>query len=397
MKDSNETIDQFRARLAKVRHQLLKIEPFLSYLSLELPTYILDENDARSARVSTAATDGGHYYFNLRWCRRLTDPELMFVVAHEVGHVMLLHAQRVQERHPGLWNIACDFVINLLLQESKTLKGRAAMPRDPNPIGFVDEKYQNHTAEQVYDKLPKDFEGISWDPMLGGDPDCVAKAVTAARNATARALAKAKEYRHRVGQGNLPSDWERIAEAGLQPTVGWETQLQLNASASGSDTFSWSRPNKKLRPHGFYLPSYRGFQLAKTMFVFDTSGSISDKFLGQMAAELNKLLRTAPRSAITVVTCDTEMHVVGDFSASSPFKPEQHRLPGGGGTDFRPPFEYAQRNRYEQVIYLTDSYGIFPEKPPAGIKSIWLVPAECTKDIPFGQTIYIPKPTTTEL
>ena len=63
-------------------------------------------------------------------------------------------------------------------------------------------------------------------------------------------------------------------------------------------------------------------------------------------------------------TCDTEMHILGEFNAASPFKPQQHRLPGGGGTDFRRPFEYACKNRYEQVIYLTDTEGTFP-KPSA--------------------------------
>src|SRR4051812_47775001 len=109
MRNSNENIYEFRERLARVRIQLLKLEPFLSFLSLELPTYILEEADPRSEAVRTAATDGARYYFNYMWCRRLTDPELMFVVAHEVLHVIFLHVQREDGRGPRLWNIACDF------------------------------------------------------------------------------------------------------------------------------------------------------------------------------------------------------------------------------------------------------------------------------------------------
>src|SRR6266481_7563914 len=102
MRSSNENFYEFRERLAKVRFQLLKLEPFLSFLSLELPTYILKEGDPLSEAVRTAATDGTNYYFNYTWCCRLTDPELMFVVGHEVGHVMFLHAQREDAREHRL-------------------------------------------------------------------------------------------------------------------------------------------------------------------------------------------------------------------------------------------------------------------------------------------------------
>ena len=94
MRDSNESLDDFRTRLAAVRLQLLKREPFISYLSLELPTFILAPGDPLCEIIETAATDGRRYFFNLQWCKRLTDPELGFVVGHEVGHVLYLHAPR---------------------------------------------------------------------------------------------------------------------------------------------------------------------------------------------------------------------------------------------------------------------------------------------------------------
>jgi predicted metal-dependent peptidase len=392
MRDTQETIEDFRGRVARVRCQLLKLEPLLSYLSLEIPTFILAEGDPGAASVETAATDGKRYFFNFAWCRRLTDPELMFVICHEVGHVMFLHATRRNDRDARLWNIACDFVINLLLHGSDHLKGAISMPRDPEPVGYLDEQYANQTAEQVFEKMPKNIAGNSFDLLLDGDADAGAEAIAAGKSAVARALTRTREYRQRGGNGTEPSNLERLAEAGLQPSVRWEAQLQMQAAASGYDAHTWARPNKKMMPHGYYLPSYRGFQLLRTLFVFDTSGSISAAFLGQMAAELNKLLRTAVRSAITVATCDNNMHLLGEFSASRPFKPQQHKLPGGGGTDFRAPFEYAIKHRYEQVLYLTDTIGVFPERAPRGIKTVWLVPAENLANIPFGHAISIPLP-----
>ena len=390
MRDSTETIEDFRTRLAAVRCHLLKREPLISYLSLELPTFILETDDPRCAVITTAATDGRRYLFNFAWCRRLTDPELAFVVGHEVGHVLYLHAQRRGVRDPERWNIACDHVVNWLLLSTESLKGFVCMPHDPDPIGCLDRKYANHTAEQVYDKLPEDIPIKSWDRLLTGNNDASAAATEAGRGAIARSLARTKEYRSRNGQGNEPGAWERAAQEGMHPTVRWQTQFQMRAASGGHDAHTWARPNRKLRPHGYYLPSYRGFKLPRTLFVFDTSGSISEGFLGQMAAELNRLLRTAPRSSVTVVSCDTAMHPLGEFHAGKPFDPRRHKLVGGGGTDFRAPFDFAAKNRYEQVIYLTDTCGTFPEKE--SVPTLWLVPEECREKVPFGRTITIPLP-----
>jgi predicted metal-dependent peptidase len=329
---------------------------------------------------------------------------------------MFMHAIRRNARDPYRWNAACDYVINWLLAEGK-LKGHAAMPMSDEtldqieaeqtgapvkktkagqmkPVGLIDKKYANMTAEQVYDRLPE-TKYIVWDMMQ--DPgkdgnskgsDATDQAQAKARIALGKALARAKEYRKNTQRGTEPGDWERIAEEGMEPTVSWQNQLQSATTCTGQDTHTWARPNRKYRAQGYYLPSYRGFQLPKTLFVFDTSGSIDNTFLGQMAAELNKLLCTAPRSTITVATCDTEIHVLGEFSAGTPFIPSKHPLPGGGGTDFRAPFEFALKHRYEQIIYLTDTYGTFPEKER--LRTIWLVPVECTENIPFGEVITIP-------
>ena len=254
-------------------------------------------------------------------------------------------------------------------------------------------KISNH-INKAYASLPDDNQPV-WDPFLPdnsgptsgqhSNSDKAHQVHTAASSAIARALSRAKE-RHNPGQE--PSIFERLAESGMTPTVNWETHLQFCLTSSGHDDYNWARPNRRLRPHGFYLPSYRGFQIPKTLFVFDTSGSISSEFLGQMAAELNKLLSIARNSTITILSCDTEVHVIGEFSAVKPFKPKEHRLVGGGGTSFIEPFNYAVKHKFEQLIYMTDTEGSFPDKET--VKTIWLVPEARKHAVPFGKTIVIP-------
>ena len=110
-----------------------------------------------------------------------------------------------------------------------------------------------------------------------------------------------------------------------------------------------------------------------------------------MVAELNGLLILARTSVVRVVCCDTEVHVIGDFHAGRRLDPERHKLRGGGGTDFRPVFDYAKRERnFRHLIYLTDTLGSYPETFPQGLNTLWLVPESMVDNPPFGEVLPLP-------
>lgn len=402
MKENLESLETFRERVVLARSRLLRHEPFLGFMTLELPTHILDEDHDLTP---TAATDGRNYYYNYRWCRQLTDPELVFVIAHEVAHVLFLHLLRRNGREAVLWNAACDLAINGMLMHScrkgGSLNGIAAMPSMADPktgrpqtIGLWEERFANWTADNIYAELERSTAtlGINWDQMLEPSSDQrTADAEAHARAAVAKSLIRAREHRQLHGYGDKPGDWERLAEAGLHPTVRWQDQLRRRALSWGFDTISWQRPNPKFRPHGLHFPRHRGYQLPNILFAFDTSGSVSDQFLGQMVAELNGLLMLTRNSVVRVVCCDTEVQVLGDFHASRRLDLQRHKLRGGGGTDFRPVFDYVSREkRFRQLIYFTDACGTYPETAPSGLNTLWLVPHDIADQPPFGEVIPLP-------
>ena len=401
MRQSNETIAGFQTRLATARSQLLSREPFLGFLALELPTFILETPDHE---VHTAATDGRRYFYNYLWCRNLTDPELVFVVTHEVAHVMFLHALRREGRTRHLWNAACDYAVNGILcastVEKGALAGIAAMPTEVDPatgrvhaIGLWEERFLNCPSEVIYDQLlnGNPVVGENWDQLLEPPTDGAAAAnIARARRAVAKALIRSRDFAGRKGQGNSPSQWERWAEKGLHGTVRWQDRLRERILGMGGDVLSWNRPNPKYRPHGLYLPRYRGYRLPDILFAIDTSGSISNRFLGRMVGELNRLQASARNSTVRVLCCDTQVHVIGDFTATRPLDARIQSLPGGGGTDFRPVFEYAQKHSsFRHLVYLTDGYGTFPSQPPSGLKTLWVIPDNAEVEVPFGDLIAI--------
>jgi hypothetical protein len=80
-------------------------------------TLVADGALARDWDISVAAisAEAGEIYVNP--LSRLSEAQWRFVLAHEMLHAALRHAERVGPRDPYLWNVACDYVINGWLVE----------------------------------------------------------------------------------------------------------------------------------------------------------------------------------------------------------------------------------------------------------------------------------------
>jgi predicted metal-dependent peptidase len=76
---------------------------------------------------------------------------------------------------------------------------------------------------------------------------------------------------------------------------------------------------------------------------------------------------------------------VDEFQSGDVLKFEMH---GGGGTDFRPPFNYIEQYQIKPAcfIYLTDGYGTFPQQAPQ-YPVLWCITTDVVA--PWGQTIRI--------
>ena len=95
----------------------------------------------------TAATDGRHFYYSTDFINQLDDDELVFLFGHEVGHCVYNHMGRRGDRHPQVWNMAGDYLVNDMLIENNVGKKINKVPI------LWDSQYRSMTAEEVYDKL----------------------------------------------------------------------------------------------------------------------------------------------------------------------------------------------------------------------------------------------------
>ena len=136
----------------RARARLILDNPFFGTLCLRLKPVERDDLD-------TGATDGKHLFYNPVWFEKLRPEERIGFLAHEVMHVVLMHHTRRQERHPEKWNVAADYVINLILKNNSFI-----LPSG----GLLDEQYADMTTEHVYNILPEPPEGFGALLLVAG-------------------------------------------------------------------------------------------------------------------------------------------------------------------------------------------------------------------------------------
>jgi predicted metal-dependent peptidase len=374
---------------AKARAALLVGAPFWGVLSLRLAPI-------EDASIRTMRTDGVSIRFYPGFVAGLSRAVLRTTIAHETMHCAALHHTRRGPRDPRRWNIACDYAINPLLAE-------AGFELPPGVL--LDPAYAGLSAEDIYDKLPRHADGQGDDPdgddRDGGDPggmggvsdpppggDGSVDAGSAGQRdqpnpsdtlvlsptspavltrqeetwaiATAQAEATARAMGHGAG------DVARTIREQVAPKVDWRDVLRHYLSAEAKSDYAWTPPNRRHIARGLYLPSLRSDALGSVVVAVDTSGSIDDATLAAFAAEITALLDEAAPEAIHVVYCDdaiagTETYQAGDIIDLTPR--------GGGGTAFRPVFDWITRSEVQPVcaIYLTDldgdDFGSTPDYP----------------------------------
>lgn len=368
--------------------------------------------------VPIAATDGDSLILNPETFFQYKLMERVFIVAHEIMHCILGHMHKgYQFRRRGLvalpngkdipydhqtMNAAMDYVVNAILIDSKTGTFNNDWLYDTKIATAQD------SVIDIYAKLFKDGKGQkgggtgsgsgqgsgSFDEHLnpgtsqGKDPTQATQDRNEAEWGTAIAAAA---HAARV-QGKLPAGLDRVLSEALDPKVDWREHIQaLFARAIGSDTIDWRRAQRQYIIQDIYVPETAGFGAELVVVAIDTSGSIGQAELNMFFAELQGILDEVKPEEVHVVWCDAMVHRVDVLTDSSDLRAlMMKKAPGGGGTDFRPVFEYVanQGKRVDALVYLTDGYGSFPDAPDYPV--IWGDIAK-NPNYPFGNVVEVPR------
>jgi predicted metal-dependent peptidase len=459
-------VDALKDRLSRVRTALTVWVPFFGHLLLKL--------DPRPAlpwmRIPTmAVTRDRKLYVNLDFADKLTDAEFAGVLCHEVMHPAYLcwlrqgsrravvHSHSpcgacgtkgkviiqgeeakgpqtcpvckgtgVEETPVTLWNIAHDYAINGIIDTMTQSIAEVALPKG----GCMDHKYDNHSAEEIYDELldqavkngqkgkgdgptislPNDNWGT--DDMrddLGGDGEGKGdedgdgegngkgqdgqdgqdgqgqgggegtgggQSRSESQN---RALDQywkvavceaAQVHEQQKGRGTLPGALQKLIDEITDPKISWIDVLSRWVGENGCRAdFTYRRPSRRAESIGEILPALQKHGVNDIVVGWDTSGSM----YGREKEILSEVIGICEdlNMGLRVICVDTAVH----SDQEDVREVEDVDIKGGGGSDYTPMFELLDEEGFAGVVVcFTDGYIGVPEVKPLHIQEVlWVL------------------------
>lgn len=350
-------------------------------------------------KVPTLSTDGNFIYYNKDFYESLTPSEQQGVVLHETLHCALRHLWRRKAFQPMKWNIAADYVINLIVTETFNL-----------PEGtLLDQKYIGMSTKQVYYALPDEKE----EQQQWGKDDCNynedSEPKEGQSNASKSGDKKGSKRPSPQEEGEVERKWKQLFEENIVkqygklpesmkrlveqqyyvPKINWKDLVSRFLSADTTD-YTFAQPDRRFLGGDFVMPEmYSEDTLKDVIFAYDTSGSISAKALKGFLSETKSMMKQFFSLKGWGAVCDADLHWFEPITADSA---EAIQYLGGGGTDFNPVFDEVKRRnlRPKALFYFTDTYGSFPDRTPE-YPVFWLVPTNIGGpseiSVPFGYVV----------
>ncbi|MCS6787551.1 MAG: VWA-like domain-containing protein, partial [Thiobacillaceae bacterium] len=422
---AQDELAAIETKLAAARTRLILDKPFLGTLVMHLALKPADPK-----WCETTATDARHFYYNPRYIARLTLEQTQFVLAHEAMHCALSHFNRRQHRRKHRWDVACDYAVNMILDDERLRPPEGAL---------MDAKYRGLTAEEIYPLLHEDPPEKTQDMHLfddaanegGGESESTPQDAgqgQGRQDQQERSPGGGGQPQRQEGRGSEPQEssevqeappapphdldrldeqWKsrlaaaahaarqagklspslmRMVDALLAPQLPWRALLARYMMNTARDDYSFLRASR--RDTGAALLPRLHSQAVRVVVAIDTSGSIKDEELKEFVSEIDAL-KGQVRAAVTVHACDDKLCADGPwhFEQWEPIDLPEGIL-GKGGTDFRPVFEWVARERLnpDLLVYFTDAEGRFPtQEPPYPV--LWLVKGKAP--VPFGVRVQL--------
>lgn len=403
-------------RLIRAKVQLQKEKPFWAFLISHL-------NMKETEQIETAGVDkSGNMFYNPKFFKTLTDEQIKFVLAHEVSHLALSHIFRLGNRDKNIWNVAGDIVINNVLQQDGfTMVEGCLNPKndsiDLKDVGVKIDKISKKPSEEIYEKILQQNPNLKTKMItieigngqqqqngkdeVGGfdvhiyegdgkdkkDGKC-GKGKEIPQKEWTKRMVEAVQYAKQ--QGNLPLGIDRLVGDLINSRVNWRRMLMKYVTNQIPYDFTYSRPSKKSRALGIYLPSVKKESI-EIVVAIDTSGSIGQEELTQFTSEIVSISKVVNNLKMIVYQIDAEIQDKLEVKNGNLKKILNMKMKGGGGTDFIPVFDKmkADHKNMKLLIYFTDGYGDFPKQKRFNFDTLWCLTKDSIdkESVPFGKAL----------
>ena len=353
--------------------------------------------------------------------------EIIYVVCHEVEHVVLNHPAEMLKANPvkdpelfRLFNLAADASVNDRL-DKEAARARGFMKA---PAGVVNSKAlaemfnlgglrKLESYRYYYDILlesggspeqsepqmmlaafgesegavgaggaresdsseegrvvtaaecldPHDHE---WEESEGVDAEEVGYAVRELVNAAVGLM-------NDETRGQMPSEFmQRVVLLNEPPRITWQSILKKYVGTiSAGKRKTRSRLNRR-QPHRYDLSGSVDDKTLKIVVAIDTSGSVDDEQITHIFTEISAIIAHR-KFEMTVIECDADIQRVYRVRTRADV---ELSVKGRGGAAFTPVIEYINNDRYFRdalLIYFTDGWGEWEIPRPLTYRNLWVL------------------------
>jgi len=326
--------------------------------------------------VPTACTDGRNTYYGRDYMAKQASNKRKGVILHENLHKAFRHTtvwKHLYKENPTLANMACDYVINLMIMDGDN--NFVSLPDG----ALLDPKYKGLDAGTVYRMLKEEAKGGTIHVKTVGDQEGKDvpvievgngldehdwESAEGMTNEEKETLAKDIDQALRQGAilaGKMSANVPREISDVLEAKVDWREAMRefVTSFCADKDESTWRRPSRRWIGQDVYMPSMIGESVGRIVIGIDMSGSIGDEEVGQFLGEVKKICDTVKPEGIDLLYWDTrvcqhekyEQDQLDNLLAST--KPR-----GGGGTDPQCIVDYMNNKKIkaECAVILTDGY-----------------------------------------
>jgi len=366
-----------------------------------------------------AATDGHQLLFNPKKFFEFDLLERCFIVLHEIMHEALNHVRmgytfrqrgtitvgsKTVPYHHLFANVMQDYVINAILVASKLGKYNKQWLHNPTiasekdtwigaylrhiqnvqtitiACGFI----ENEGAPGQFDAHLDPHEGSGSEPEEAPP-----------RNDRAWEIVMNQAAEIQRAQGKMPGALQMFFDSILRPKVDWTDHIRGHITRMmGSGAYDFRRLDRRMIVRGIGAPGMSGHGAGLIIIGGDTSMSVfhNRALIARWIGEIAGIIEDVQPEEVHVVWCVSVVKRVDVCTdVNDVRKMVYDGVPGGGGTVFKPVFDYIEQNdlRPDVLLYLTDGDGRYPPHEPE-YPVIWGDISGQKKKYPFGIVVDVP-------
>lgn len=344
--------------------------------------------------IPTACTNGRDTKYGRAFMDKLNEKDIRGVIMHENLHKAFRHLttwKDIHDKNHKLANMACDYVINLMIHDADPQGKEVTLPKG----ALLDEKYRGMDAGAVFRLLEQEQKnggGGGGEPLDEHDWDGAEEMTPEEQEQ----LGKEIDQALRQGQilaGKLGANLPREVVDATTPKVDWREALRefVTSFCRDKDMSTWRRPSRRWIGQDVYMPSMYSEAMGRMVVGIDMSGSIGAEEVGQFLGELKLICEGVKPEGIDLLYWDTQVCQHEKYERDqldnllSTTKPR-----GGGGTDPQCIVDYmkAHQMKPECAVVLTDGYVGDNWGKGWGCPTLWGVTTKSIKS-DVGVTVHV--------